>query len=95
MTRRTTQEEHESRVKQFVALPHQSGPWGRVTCPHCEGEFEVDGKRWRAPLQSTIKPELEIRTRPCPYCFKASLVPNEFYPKSRRKDRAPQPAATR
>lgn len=38
-----------------------------VNCPNCQGSFLVGPKRWvKAPET----------TRPCPYCFKCSEVPN-------------------
>lgn len=77
-------EEHRSNLSTFIPLVIVS-PLASVRCPHCEGEFSIEGKRWRQPLMSTIKPEIEIFGRPCPYCFKTSLIPLDFLPK---KDRA-------
>lgn len=75
-----TNTELESNLSTFIPLIIQN-PLASVRCPHCEGEFCVYGKRWRAPLMSTLHPEMEIKGRPCPYCFKTSLVPAEFYPR--------------
>lgn len=76
--------ELESKLSTFIPLVVVS-PLASVRCPHCEGEFSVDGKRWRQPLMSVIKPDVEIRGRSCPYCMKVSLIPLEFYPKARRR----------
>lgn len=81
-----TNTEVESNLSTFIPLIIVS-PLASVRCPHCEGEFSIDGKRWRAPLMSTIKPDTEIFGRPCPYCFKTSLIPPDFYPKNRRPNR--------
>lgn len=78
-----TNTEHESNLSTFVPLIIVS-PLASVRCPHCEGEFSIDGKRWRKPLLSKIK-KIEIYGRPCPYCFKTSLIPAEFYPRSKRR----------
>jgi uncharacterized Zn-finger protein len=77
-------DEPRSNLKTFIPLMVQN-PAASVRCPHCENEFMVDGKRWRAPLMSVVKPGLEITGRSCPYCMKVSLIPLEFFPK---KDRA-------
>jgi hypothetical protein len=79
-----TNTELKASTVSFIAQPHEGGAWGTVECPRCSGIFKVDGKRWRAPLMSTIKPELELFGRPCPYCFMTALVPAEFYPRKRR-----------
>lgn len=75
--------EVESNLSTFIPLVIVS-PLASVRCPHCGGEFSIDGKRWRKPLMSTINPETELLGRPCPYCFKTSLIPTDFYPKGRR-----------
>ena len=84
MAKPRSNDEHRSNLSTFVPLMI-AGKQALVRCPHCEGEFSVDGKRWRQSLMSTIKPDLEITGRSCPYCMKVSLIPLDFFPK---KDRA-------
>jgi hypothetical protein len=47
-----------------------SAKHGTLACPKkdCKGEFTVDRKQFKAQ-----KPTFP--TRPCPYCFKVSLIP--------------------
>ena len=81
--RKRQDEPFESRLETFVPLII-AGSHASVRCPHCEGEFQIEGRRWREPLMSTIKPNVEIYGRPCPYCFKTSLIPLDFYPRQVR-----------
>lgn len=82
--RRTEEEEGKSSLPTFIPLMI-AGSHASVRCPRCEGEFQIAGKRWREPLYSVIKPDVQIYGRSCPYCMKVSLIPLEFYP---AKDRA-------
>lgn len=70
----------------FPAL--DGGKYAVVICPHCDGEFTVEGKRWRAPLMSAVRPDVEVQGRSCPYCQKVSLIPLEFFPRKERARRA-------
>lgn len=83
------QEEFESNLQSFIPLLIVR-PWAGVQCPHCNGIFQIDGKRWREPLMSVIAPALEIKGRCCPYCMKVSLIPLEFFPKKERARKATQ-----
>jgi hypothetical protein len=78
---------HRSALQTFVPLM-VAGSHASVRCPHCEGEFQVDGKRWRQPLYSAVRPGLEIEGRACPYCLKVSLIPLDFFPKKLRAVKA-------
>lgn len=78
-----TNEEVRSNLKEYVPLIIVA-PLASVRCPHCEGEFTIDGTRWRQPLMSAVRPELEINGRSCPYCMKVSLIPLDFFPKKVR-----------
>lgn len=78
------EDERKSNLKTFIPLVIVS-PLASVECPHCGGQFSIEGKRWRQPLMSAVKPDVEIRGRSCPYCMKVSLIPLDFFPK---KDRA-------
>lgn len=72
-------------VPKIIAGTHAS-----VECPHCGGEFQIEGKRWRAPLLT--ERGTEIVGRSCPYCMKVARVPPEFYPRKRAKVGARNPA---
>jgi uncharacterized Zn-finger protein len=76
-------DELKSNLSTFIPLMI-AGKHASVRCPHCDGEFQIEGKRWRQPLMSVVKSNVEIKGRSCPYCMKVSLIPLEFFPKKVR-----------
>lgn len=73
----------EAKLPTFIPLVIVS-PLASVRCPRCEGEFSIDGKRWRQPLMSVVNPAIELSGRACPYCMKVALIPVDFYPAKQR-----------
>lgn len=72
MKRNEPYEKFKTSLNEFVELARE-GTACLMECPRCENQFTVDGKIWR---ELTTK----LGTKPCPYCFKVSLVPLDFYP---------------
>jgi len=56
-------------LKEFKVVK-VNGTQGTLQCPKkdCKGKFTVDRKQFKAQ-----KPT--FATRPCPYCFKVSVIP--------------------
>lgn len=87
MVRRATVNELESHLKEFV-LVGDNLLATTLMCPHedCISKavpdhpvfFSVNTLAWAAPMYSKIKPDVRVNGRPCPYCFRASLVPMEL-----------------
>jgi hypothetical protein len=76
---------YESQLKRYDVTVSEDFPeYLLVRCPHkdCPSHTSSDGmvrpflvhrRSWRRPLHSVIKPDLVMRGRSCPYCYKVSL----------------------
>lgn len=67
-------------VRRVTALGHH---WAEVTCPRadCGSVHLVSEGAWREKHAERLE---GCGTRPCPYCFRVSWIPEEWAPTPRR-----------
>jgi hypothetical protein len=73
-------------LKHFKVVERYDDGWAMLACPRgdCKKQFMVERAGFKKSLPGRA-------TRPCPYCFRVSVVPGQKPPGERRGEDEPLP----